>query len=459
MRPIIKNSVAIFYPNGFIDGENALSIITGIDETEILSKKPEAIFISLKKVIFFNKKGMSYLADRMSFLKNECAAFVGFCDYDSKKFNSILNLFSYDISFSLIQTEVMLFLFCGAKKVEKKEIIIYSKDAAQKNQLAMALIERKHEVVIAKDKEDFLTKREKFDNIVENSYIGSIEKKVSVFIKNNIIVYALKGFIDSDFANSFDMRYHKNAIKVGFRIFCFDAQNVSSVNIHGANFLAKLSIDGAEYGVSIAICGLKAGKITTILMNDMEDSGIMLYENLKSFFEDESNVNQANLEVLKNAKKVNINKKIISILPEIIDSTVHTVEVLSDEQIKKESVKIRTFDEIKKTDYLASIMGIYGDINCISILIMETQIAKKVCRILMPKEYSLEDLSDAYSEFSNVIGGKVMQKLKSRHINVEITMPRIFDKISEVIKLEKGHTGVQANFKIENQDMILFLSK
>ncbi|NOX16100.1 MAG: chemotaxis protein CheX [Epsilonproteobacteria bacterium] len=459
MKPSIKNSVAIFYPNGFIDGDNASSIITGIDETEILNKKPQAIFISLKKVIFFNKKGMAYLADRMSFLKDECAAFVGFCDYNEKKYDFILSLFSHDISFSLIQSEEMLYMFCGTKKIEKKEVIIYTKNSAQKNQLAMALIERKHEVFIAKDKEDFLSKRKNFDNVVENSYIGSIEKKVSVFIKNNIIIYTLKGFIDSDFAENFDKKYHKNAIKVGFRIFCFNADDVSSVNIHGANFLAKLSIEGAEYGVSVAICGLKAGKITKILMNDMEDSGIMLYADLKSFFEDEVAVHQANLEVLKNVKKTNINKKIISILPEIIDSVVHTMEVLSDKTAQKQSVKIRELNDVKEIDCLTSIVGVYGDINCVIILIMQSEIAKKVCKILMPEEYSPEDLSDAYSEFSNVIGGKVIQKLKSRHINIEITMPRIFYKISEVMKLKNGYSGVQANFKIENQDMILFLSK
>ncbi len=99
------------------------------------------------------------------------------------------------------------------------------------------------------------------------------------------------------FAKDFNMKYHKNAIKVGFRIFCFNAEDVSSINIHGANFLATLSIDGAEYGVSIAICGLKSGKITQILINDIEDAGIMLYDNLISFFEDETNVHQANFKI------------------------------------------------------------------------------------------------------------------------------------------------------------------
>jgi CheY-specific phosphatase CheX/anti-anti-sigma regulatory factor len=459
MKPIFKNSIALFYPSGFIDGENASVIITGLDEKEILAKKPEAIFVSLKKVIFFNKKGMAYLTGRMLFLKDECAAFVGFCDYDKKKFHTIQELFSHDISFSLIQSEDMLFWFSGTKEGEEKEIIIYADDSEQKNQLAMALIERKHKVVIAKDRKDFEQTRKNYDFIVENSRIGNMEKKVSVFIKNNIIIYTLKGFIDSDFAKDFDMRYHKNAIKVGFRIFCFNAGDVSSINIHGANFLAKLSIDGAEYGVNIAICGLKSGKITQILINDMEDAGIMLYDNLISFFDDEANVHQASLEAMKMQKKLKINKKIISILPDIIDSTVHTVEVLSGKKVEKKSINMQELTQKDDAKYFVSIMGIYGDIDCISVLIMEESIAKEVCKILTNENPTEEEFSDAYSEFSNVIGGKVMQKLKSKHISVEITMPRIFDKISEVIKLENGHIGVQANFKIQNQDMILFLSK
>jgi len=459
MRPIIKNSVALFYPSGFIDGENAPIIITNLDEKEILAKRPQAIFVSLKKVIFFNKKGMSYLVSRMLFLKDECASFVGFCDYDIKKFHSIQELFLHDMAFSLMQSEDILFLFSGTKAKERKKIIIFSQDSEQKNQLAMALIERKHQVVIAKNKDDFLKNRKNFDYIIENSHIGSIEKNVSVFIKNNIIIYTMKGFIDSDFAKNFDARYYRNAVKVGFRIFCFDAEDVSSINIHGANFLTKLAIEGAEYGVSITICGLKPGKITQILINDIEDAGILQYKDLKSFFEDEANVHQANMEVQKMKKRININKKIISILPEIIDSTVHTVEVLSDKSVEKESVKVQELERTKETKNLISIVGIYGDISCMFMLLMEEDAGKEVCKILMSEDFTQEELSDAYSEFSNVIGGKVMQKLKSRHINVETTMPRIFDKISEVIKLKNGHTGVQANFKIQNQDMILFLSK
>jgi len=459
MKPIIKNSVAIFYPSGFLDGNNAMTIITGPDENEIISKKPDAIFVSLKKIIFFNKKGIAYLAERLTFLKDECVAFVGFCDYDSKKYNSIMDMFANEITFSLIESEDILYLFAGTKSFDSKSIIIYSDDHGQKNQLAMALIERKLDVKIAKDENEFKKDRKKFDFIVQNSYMGNVEKKVSVFIKNNIIIYTLKGFMDSDIANTFDMRYHRNSIKVGFRIFCFDVSEVSSINIHGANFLSKLSIEGAEFGVSIVVCGLHSNKITKILTQDLEDVGILLYDDLKSFFSDEDIVGQISIEAQKMVKKANIDKKIISILPSIIEATVHTIEVLSDKKTQKQGVKIQKLEIDDKGEYLISVIGIYGGVDAISVLIVDKKDAEDVCKILLVDEFTKEELSDAFSEFSNVISGKIVQMLKSKHIDTEVTMPRIFDKISEVKKLESTNHGVQADFKIENRNMIIFLTR
>jgi len=458
LKPIIKNKVAIFYPTGFLDGDNASSIITGIDEQEIILKRPEAVFISLKKIIFFNNKGISYLADRLSFLKDECMAFVGFCDYDVKMFNSILEAFSNNITFSLIEKEELLFLFRGSKTVKDKSIIIYSDDQSQKNQIAMALLERKLKVQIAKNEDEFKKNKKDFDLVVQNSYIGNIEKAVAVFIKSNIIIYTLKGFIDSDIFNTFDMKYHKNSIKIGFRIFCFDMSDVSSTNIHGANFLSKLSIDGAEFGVTIVICGLNSNKTTSIITQDLEDAGILMYDDLKSFFNDEEVVKQANIEAQKMAKKTKINKKIISILPDVIESTIQTIEVLSNKKISKKSVKIQSLESDMKDGVVISTVGFYGDVDAISFLVMDKDDAQDVCRILLPEEFSLEELFDAFSELANVISGKILQKFKSKNINTEVTMPRIFDKISEVKKLESTKHGVQINFKIGKKDMILFLT-
>ncbi len=459
MKPIIKNGVAIFHPTGFLDGNNAMTIITPVDESEVILKRPDAVFVSLKKIIFFNKKGIAYLAERLTFIKDACATFVGFCDYDYKKYSSIISMFTNEITFSLLESEDTLFLFAGTKNFDSKSIIIYSEDHSQKNQLAMALIERKLDIKIAKDEAEFKKERKNFDFIVKNSYIGNIEKKVSVFIKNNIIIYTLKGFIDSDIANTFDMKYHRNSIRVGFRVFCFDVTDVSSINIHGANFLSKLSIEGAEFGVSIVVCGLHANKITKVLTQDLEDAGIILYENLKSFFSDKDAVNQTNIEAQKMLTKATIDKKMISVLPNIIESTVHTIEVLSDMKPNKQSVKIQKLDVRQSGSYLVSVVGIYGAVDAVFILIMNEQDAKNVCKILLMDEFDQEELFDAFSEFTNVISGKIVQMLKSKNLEVEVTMPRIFDRISEVAKLESTNHGIQVDFEIEKRKMVIFLTK
>jgi CheY-specific phosphatase CheX len=459
MKPTIKNRVAVFHPVGFLDGNNAMTIITGADESELILRRPEAVFVSLKKIIFFNKKGIAYLVERMAVIKDECTAFVGFCDYDTKKYNSILGMFAGDIVFSLIESEEMLYLFAGTKKFDSKKIIIFSDDHSQKNQLAMALIERKLDVEIAKDEDSFLANKDKFDFIIENSYMGNIEKKVSVFIKDNVIIYTLDGFLDSDIVEEFDMEYHKNSIRVGFRIFCFDVSNVSSINIHGVNFLSNFSIEGAEFGVTIAVCGLCSSKITKVLTQDLEDGGILLYENLASFFADKEVLSQAHIEKRVSTKKRQMDKKLISVLPGVMESTIHTIEILSDKKALKQSVKIQELDKSSNGDFLVSVVGIYGDLDAVLMLIMQKKDAQDVCKILLLDEFTEDELLDAFGEFANVVHSKIRQMLKSKHICVEVTMPRVFDDIDEVKKLESAQYGIQVDFKIENRDMIIFLAK
>ena len=53
MKPILKQKIAFFYPTGFIDGENAIDIVSPLDVDYLKSIKPEGIFISLKKVVFY----------------------------------------------------------------------------------------------------------------------------------------------------------------------------------------------------------------------------------------------------------------------------------------------------------------------------------------------------------------------------------------------------------------------
>ena len=286
MKPALKNSLAVFYPQGFLDGENAKMIIEPLDIAFLATKKCEAVLISLKKIVFFNKRGLSTAVELLSQIQEKTQAIIGFCDYDKKKYQTILEMYQYKVSFSLFETDQIAMLFTGVplcKDPDTKKIVVYNSNLEQKNHLAMELYERGYKPAIAKDASQFESLKQTCDYHISNSYLGSSEKHVKVHIKDNVIVYSLPSFVDSVLAEKFDMFYHDNSLKVGFQYFLFNAEKVSSINIHGVNFLAKLSTAGAEYGATIAISGLGEHNITTHLRNDLEDAGILLYNALGDF--------------------------------------------------------------------------------------------------------------------------------------------------------------------------------
>ena len=461
MKPVIKQKVALFTPVGFLDGENASDIISPFDIDYLMSVKPEGAFISLKKVIFFNKKGITVLIESLIRVRAKCGTIVGFCDYDLKKYNMVLDMFPESLNFSLFDTAEIATLFVGTdfKNVKDKKIIVYVDKSEQKNQLAMELYERGFLPTIAKDENDFLAKRKDAEFIIENSYLGKIDKTPIVFIKDNVIVYTLKGFVDSDIAKKFDMIYHNNSLRVGFKLFLFDSDDVSSINIHGVNFISKLSIAGAEYGVLIVISGLNDRNITKKLTNDLEDAGVLIYSSMKELFEDGQIIKEAYESSSVVKKSSGITKKLISILPTIIESSVKTIEVLSGYNAQKKLIKVQELDLKEARSLLSVSIGFYGDINCILILIFERSIAKEACKILLEEDCSEDDVVEALGEFTHIIGGKISQQLLKRGIKIDITMPRTFDLVKDVLLSQKNSRGAQVDLNIDGRELTLFLTR
>ena len=100
MKPVIKQKVALFTPVGFLDGENANDIVSPFDVDYLMSVKPEGAFISLKKVIYFNKRGITVLIESLIRVRDKCGTIVGFCDYDLKKYKMVLAMFPDSLNFS-----------------------------------------------------------------------------------------------------------------------------------------------------------------------------------------------------------------------------------------------------------------------------------------------------------------------------------------------------------------------
>ena len=464
MRPTLKNSLAIFTPQGFLDGENARAIIEPQDIQFLVEKKCEAALISLKKMIFFNKRGLTTIVELLKQIQEKTGALIGFCDYNLKKYNTIMEMYQHKVSFSLYETEAIAALFVGVplgENLEEKKIIVYNDNVEQKNQLVLELYERGYKPSIAKSKAHFAEQKPLNDFAISNSYIGSSEKHLQIHIKDNVIVYSLSNFVDSGLVEKFDMRYHENSLRVGFLFFLFNAHTVSSINVHGVNFLSRLSTAGAEHGATIAVCGLTRRSIADSLREELEDAGVLLYDSMKDFFDDEALLGESGGGAINTKKTQHVTKQLVEVLPGITQTAMHTIETMTQCKVHKESLKIQPLT-LQETDSMMGVaLAFFGDLSGLLLVVFEEETARKACQVLLEDSAnaSRQDLMDALGEFVNIIGGKFVQQMMKKQRKIDITMPRTFVRVSEIFQHKKEKRGAQVDFLVEGKPLTLFLTK
>ncbi len=459
MKPIIKKKLAIFPPQGFLDGGNARSVITGQDINLITSSRCEVVLVSLKRIIFFNKRGLSTVLEQLQIIGNVTGAMIGFCDYDNKKFNMIMDMYNKRVPFSLFDTEAIGGLFANPPKDPHEcKILIYSNNKEQKNQISMELLELGYKPKTAKDNEEYLAlKDDGYKYLIRHSRLGTFSRIIQVHIKKNSVIYTLKDFLDSSLADDFDMLHHQNAIKLGFSFYLFEASKVSSVNVHAVNFISKLSTAGAEHGVSISVCGLTEHSITQTLKNDLEDAGVLLYKDLNEYFSDTKLLGDDSGGVMSHPK--NITKKLVEILPLITEVSLKMIGSMTHEKLQKTSIKIQDLDLTHHEEVFAVAIAFYGQIEGMMVLCFDKNIAKKVCAVLLDESYGDDDLLDCLCELINMIGGKLIAKLKTKNIQANITMPRAYKDVQDVLEHKKNTKGAQVNFELNGTNLTLFLTK
>ncbi len=462
MKPIIKQHICIFYPHGFVDGLNANIIIEPSDITFTISKKPKAVFISLKKVIFFNKKGLSVLIEAVKAIQDKTHCAIGFCEYDKKKYDTILSMFEGELDFSLFESIKVLSLFFEDEVDREQKILVYSEDIKQKNQLAIELYEVGHKPYVAKDQNDYLQKKDeytKYGIVICMSYIVSVDNKINVFILNSMIFYNLSDFIDSSISKKFDLDYHENLLRVGFKVFVFDITNVLSINIHGVNFFAKLSTAGAEYGTTFCMIGVDDKKLRSQLRNDLEDSGIVLYETKEQFLADEDIQKEAISGGKSYRKNTKLDKNIISKINVFIDTSLHITQMLSQKKGKKQIVKVDKLQIPNDKKYMICLFGIYGSLDAMFTMVFSKKLLLKTCKIFINDETSEDELKDAFAEYANIISSKIKSNFKLYKIDIEVTLPRIFKDTAQALEFFGERKGVLIDLDFDDEDLKLFLSK
>jgi CheY-specific phosphatase CheX len=464
MRAVVKNNIGVFYPQGFLDGNNTPSFFTLEDIRAAEQLHVEMLLVSLKKVIFFNNNGIDIFVQILQKMRAKRPIVIGFCDYDKNKYDTIRSFYKNDISFSLFWSLKIATLFSSSYQNQSKTVLVYDNDPSQRSAIAIELFDRGHNPVIAQTFEEFAEKEKQQENyfaVINNTFLGSMGQKIATRVKGNAVIYTVSGFLDTNISDNFDIIYHNNSLNVGFRLFIFDAYKVVSMNIHALNFFSKLSSSAAEYNATICFAGLTFEKTPQKFKNDMEDFGILFFDNLDDILKDKKLLTElGGATTVKNEKKRSLTKLTVQELPRFIDAIVSTMEMMTNSKAQKEAVNIQPLHIEDEYEKFASSIGFYGGIDGIIILVFPKKVAQKSCELLIgEKTDDTEQILDALAEFVNIIGGRIKTILKECDTDVDITLPRTYENIATLLEVVDERKGIQVDLSFNNERFTFFLAR
>lgn len=464
MRAVVKDRVGVFYPQGFLDGNNAPSYLTIEDIKATEQLNVDMLLVSLKKVVFFNLNGIDVFVKLLQRVKAKNHIDVGICDYDQKKYESIMAYYKDNLSFSLFNTQEIAELFTASYTNQGKTLLLFSEDPSQRSAMAIELYDNGHNPIIAQTKEDFIEKSanpDAYDVIIKNTHLGLMGQKVATRVTGNAIIYTVSGFLDAEIGSTFNIAYHTNSLNVGFRLFIFDAYKVLSMNIHAVNFLSKLCSAAAEYNATICFVGMTFEKTPLAFKEELEDAGMMFFDDMDDILQDKELLEELGGSSAASGKnKRSLTKMVVQELPDFIDATVSTIEMMTNAKAVKKSADIQKLFIEDINTKMASSIGFYGGIDGMIILIFPKDVAKKSCALLLGEETDdVNQILDALAEFVNIIGGRTKTLLSEKHISVDITLPRTYADVSSLLEVVDSKKGVQVDMAFNTDHFTFFLTR
>ena len=457
-----KKGAVILKPQGFLDGNNINLVITPADIKLFQQKKVKIVEILFTNVISVNLNAARFLNDIFEHLyKDNIECFIV---NPNKNIKDILLRLS-DRFFNILESEEVAVVFCQENEGDFEKIIyLYTDDVENKNMILYYLIKKGYSPIVLNSKEELDKKRKENPEaiFIEKSVISKISNRVVSFTKDNMVFFYLDGFLDAEFTRTFDIEYFRRSLIIGFRIFVFDAQYVKALNIHAVRYLAKLAVESAEYGALLCIIGLKTKEINEHMLVDMEDAGYLFFKDINEFNESEE-VKEAleNIAVVNSKKKRVLTKDVINLLPYFVNATIESVELMTGIEAKKEkpSISELTFD-YENNSYIASSVGFYGDLDGMLVLVFSENLTKKVSKILLGEEISdKNELNDVVGEFANIIVGNVKAEISKQEKKIDLTLPKVFGEIENLLNLVKEKKGAEVKFYFEDEEFYFFLAR
>ena len=453
--PVIRifETKRVYYkPQGFLDSQTVNKVITHADISLMEQKKIKYVSIDFSKIISANNNAIRFLNEicEMLYKKN-----IESCMFNAN--TNVLNIISNlkDCYFNYFENEEVEKVFCDDDfRYEKDIYICCIKDEQNKNMLIYNLIKKGYSPKVIDSESEVQD-----GLIIKNSFISKISNKVGAVVKNDIVYFFFDGFLDANLHSMFDLEYFRRNLLIGFKVFIFDMNKVKGMNVHAVRFLSKLGVEAAEYGALLAIIGLEKNYVRLVLIKELEDMGYVFFASETDFLNSPIYKEAVNSSEMIYKRSKNITKDYVKLLPFFVNATISTVELMTGVKAKKEPPNIKEVNiDTNRNDWVASSIGFYGDLDGALILIFTEKLSKRISKILLGEEFkNKEELVDMIGEFANIIVGNVKIELSKHDVKINLTLPKVFDKVQDLQNIVVNRKGIEVKFYFEGEEFYFYL--
>ena len=280
MKLTFNGSMAIIRPFGFLEAENVPLKLSEKYINQISSRDISAILLSLKNVTFFSPVWLGRIIENLSEEAQKLGVVFAICDYNEIFYELMMKTVKNISNISMFESENIASLFLNKFLNNADKVFIYNSTEQYKHYLANYLKNRSLDVVEARDATEFNKKKNLYSYAVSQlNHVRLKQNQIDTFIKDGVVVYAIKSFMDSDFIEDFDMSAHDIMLKIGYKFFILWVNISGALNIRGAKFLIKLASISKRSGAFISLCGINEANLSIELVTYLKDANIFIYKN------------------------------------------------------------------------------------------------------------------------------------------------------------------------------------
>ena len=457
MKLTFNGSIAIVRPFGFLEVNMVPLKLSDKHIGQISSRNVDAILLSLKNVTFFSPLWLSGAIENLSEEAQKLGITLAICDYNEIFYELMIKTVKNILNISLFESELIADLFLNKFISEtNSQVLVYNPTEQYRHYLAEYLKDRTYDVVEAKDINEFNSKKSSFTCVVSPlNHVKLSQKRIDTFIKGGIVIYSVRGFIDSDFVENFDLETHNIMLRIGYKFFILWVNISGALNIRGAKFLIKLASISKRSGAFISLCGINESNLSIELVTYLKDANIFIYKNLNDFYKDDT------IFYLKkrdfDAEPVDINKSVAQISSYVTQIASKIISQLAEEEILCVDTKVSALDIEDECDYLRICVQYYGDIYARVLFGVKKYKLDKICSIFMPEGNDSNDYLSGYSQIFSIITDKFLTHLWQKGIKVKVSLPKI---LSDDVFFDHNSVGIMNRLDVKDDEIgFVFVTK